>query len=116
MNKNAVKIGERIKSRREQLKIKQCELAELLDISNNHMSSIERGTENPSIELLLRICAALKVTPDYVLLGNMHSNDVGKNITDSLRLCSEEDKILTQGFVELLVKRNADKYNKNEYV
>lgn len=80
------------------------------------MSSIERGTENPSIELLLRICEVLQVTPDYVLLGSIHSNNVSKNITESLRLCSEEDKILTQEFVELLVKRNTENYNKKEYV
>lgn len=36
-------MGTRIKVRRKELKIKQAELAEALEISNNHMSSIENG-------------------------------------------------------------------------
>lgn len=39
-------MGNRIKSRRKELRIKQSELAESLDISNNHISSIENGREN----------------------------------------------------------------------
>lgn len=36
-------MGNRIKLRRKELRIKQSELAEKLDISNNHISSIENG-------------------------------------------------------------------------
>ena len=38
-------MGTRIKVRRKELKIKQAELAEALEISNNHMSSIENGSQ-----------------------------------------------------------------------
>lgn len=38
-------MGTRIKVRRKELKIKQAELAETLEISNNHMSSIENGRQ-----------------------------------------------------------------------
>lgn len=44
-------MGLRIKARRKELKIKQAELAEVLDISNNHMSSIESGKQKPSTAL-----------------------------------------------------------------
>lgn len=46
-------IGNRIKLRRKELKIKQSELAELINISNNHMSSIENG----SMKTLLYDCS-----------------------------------------------------------
>ena len=49
-------IGKRIKLRRKELNIKQNELAEKLNISNNHLSSVENGREKPSLELLLNIC------------------------------------------------------------
>ena len=39
-------MGNRIKIRRKELRIKQAELAERLNISNNHMSSIENGRQN----------------------------------------------------------------------
>lgn len=42
-------IGIRIKTRRKELKIKQAELAEMLGISTNHMSSIENGKQKPGL-------------------------------------------------------------------
>lgn len=58
-------------------------------LKQSHISSIERGRSAMSIELFSGICIALKVTPDYLLLGAMHSNNVPKNAFDTLRLCSE---------------------------
>lgn len=92
--------------RRKELHIKQAELAETLEISNNHMSSIENGRQKPSLDTFIRLCDCLNVTPDYLLLGSMHAQD----ILDKLRLCSQEDIILARDFIELLVKRNRKKH------
>ena len=59
--------------RRKELHIKQAELAETLEISNNHMSSIENGRQKPSLDTFIRLCDCLNVTPDYLLLGSMHA-------------------------------------------
>lgn len=56
-------MGLRIKARRKELKIKQAELAEVLDISNNHMSSIESGKQKPSLDTFINICNHLNTTP-----------------------------------------------------
>ena len=77
-------MGTRIKVRRKELKIKQSELAERINISNNHMSSIETGKEKLSIDVFVKICEALNVTPDYLLLGCIHSNNISQNIIDKL--------------------------------
>ena len=42
-------IGNRIQQRRKELGLKQYDLAEQLNISNNHLSSIETGREKPVI-------------------------------------------------------------------
>ena len=104
-------MGNRIKSRRKELRIKQSELAESLDISNNHISSIENGREKPSLDMFLKICDELKVTPDYLLLGNVHAKNVPQNITEALLLCSDEDIELASQFIELLVHRNKNTWN-----
>lgn len=116
MNQQYIEMGNRIKLRRKELRIKQSELAENLDVSNNHISSIENGREKPSLDILLHICEELKVTPDYLLLGSMHANNVPQDIIDGLRLCSEEDIELTRKFVELLVERNKKAWNENYFV
>lgn len=102
-------LGQRIRTRRKELHIKQCELAKILSMSENHVSSVENGKERPSLDMLMGICNILNVTPDYLLLGNMKPNDIPSNIVDSLRLCSKEDIELTSRFVELLINRNSSK-------
>lgn len=107
-------MGNRIKNRRKELRIRQTELAEKLNISNNHMSAIENGREKPSMDAFLRICACLKVTPDYLLLGNMYAYNIPQDIVDKLRLCSASDVELARDFIELLVKRNSKNFSNDD--
>lgn len=109
-------IGKRIRLRRKELHIKQADMAEYLDISNNHMSSIENGRQKPSLEILLRICDYLEVTPDYLLLGNMHADDIPQNIMDSLRICDTRDLSTIYGIIELFVERNQRNWNSNNKI
>lgn len=112
---NYVEIGNRIAQRRIHAGIKQTNLAETVGISNNYISSIERGKERPSLEILVSICNALHVTPDYLLMGNMHSNNIPQNITDGLRLCSENDLDLILAIVQIMVRRSSDRWNSDNY-
>lgn len=104
MKINTTELGKRIAKRRRAQKMKQEELAGIFDISNNHLSSIERGRAVPSMTLFCGICDALSVTPDYLLLGDMHSNNVPKDIMDLLRLCTDEQITFVQKFVQLVVE------------
>lgn len=109
-------MGTRIKVRRKELKIKQAELAEALEISNNHMSSIENGRQMPSLDTFIGICRCLNVTPDYLLLGTMHAYNIPQDISDKLRLCHQSDIELAKDFIELLVKRNSTNNTKDGYM
>lgn len=94
---------------------KQNMLAERLDLSNNYLSSIERGKEKPSLEVIVNICNALQVTPDYLLMGNMYSNNVPQNIADELRLCTKEDLSLLSVLIDHLVERQSQKWNNDNF-
>lgn len=109
-------MGNRVKIRRNELKIKQTELAERLGISNNHMSSIENGRQKPSMDIFLKICLELNTTPDYLLLGVVHSYNIPKDIQEKLRLCNQTDIELARDIVELLVKRNSSAHSNNNYL
>lgn len=103
-------MGARIKLRRTELKIKQAKLAEWVDISNNHMSSIETGHQKLSMDTFIQICNALKVTPDYLLLSSMHGKNLPEDITAKLQLCSQKYIELADGIIELLVQRNQNEH------
>ena len=109
-------MGQRIKLRRKELKISQTELAELIDVSNNHMSSIENAKTKPSMDNFIKLCEVLKVTPDYLLLGSIHINNITLDIYDKLRLCSKDDLKLANSIIELLVKRNHSQWNSNNFI
>lgn len=105
-NERFVEMGKRIRARRLSLKMKQMELAQKVDISNNHISSIERGIERPGLDVFIKICDVLNVTPDYLLLGSMKSNNVPKNITDNLKLCTEEEVWLVEVITQYMAEQH----------
>ena len=102
MELDAVEMGRRIAQRRKSFQLKQKELAEKLGVSNNHLSGIELGKTSPSLEVFIRICTELDVTPDYLLEGTMHSNNVPQSIMGHLRLCSEKNVALIAAITRLL--------------
>lgn len=91
--------------------MKQSELAEELGISNNHMSSVETGHQKLSMDTFIHLCNVLRVTPDFLLLGNMHAHNIPDNIADKLRLCTQSDIELAESFIELLVLRNQNTHS-----
>ena len=110
-----VGMGKRIATRRKQAGFKQNVFAEKVGISNNYLSSIERGKEKPTLEVLVNICNALQITPDYLLMGNLYSNNVPQNIVDGLRLCSEADLSLISVVVGHMVERQGKKWNDDNF-
>lgn len=66
---NLKNIGENVKKIRIQKNMTQAQLAEKANISTVHMSHIETGSVAMSLDCLLNMCNALKVTPDDLLWG-----------------------------------------------
>lgn len=54
-------IGARIRSLREAKGLTQEKLAEVMDINSKYLSNIERGKENPTLDILIKFADALKV-------------------------------------------------------
>lgn len=68
---NVKLIGKRIRHRREAKGFSQEQLAEKLNLSKNHISSIARGKTLLTTARLIEICNVLGGTPDYYLLGEI---------------------------------------------
>jgi len=102
-------FGRNVKKRRNNLWIPQYELAERLDISPNHLSSLETGKTKPSFDLLCKLCAELDVPPDYLMLGSIHSNNILQNIADKLRLCSDDTLCIIDGIIDILIERQENR-------
>ena len=62
-------VGERIKSRREELGWKQDDLATKAGISKSFLSDLENGKRNVGADKLLDIARALTLSLDYLMTG-----------------------------------------------
>ena len=70
-------IGRRIAARRKELGLRQGYVNEAAGLSDKYLSNIENARSIPSIEVLMRICDVLNVTPDYFLVGAVDAADSG---------------------------------------
>ena len=101
---NLKEIGERIYLRRRQLNYTQEQLAELMNVSIQMISNLERGNKSIRIENLIKICEILQVSTDYILTGRQGNRD-SDIITEQLQNLSSEDYEM----VRMLVEYCADK-------
>ena len=62
-----VKIGERIRRARTDAHVTQERLAEMIDVSPQYISDLERGVVGISVATLRRVCTALRVSSDSIL-------------------------------------------------
>ena len=88
-----ISLGKFISTRRKQKFMTQEELANVADISTQHLCRIENGVRTPSLETVHRITYALGTTAD-VLFGNVVDKTV--DYQEELKLifddCNEYEK------------------------
>lgn len=84
-----IQIGMRIKQVREAAGLTQERLAELLDVTAQYISGVERGAVGLSVPILTNLCSVLLVSSDFILLGNMETADVSGVVARLSRLPAE---------------------------
>lgn len=68
-------MGERIFARRKQLRMTQEELAEAAGVTPQMVSTAELGKKALRPSNIIKICSALDISPDYLLLGRISDTD-----------------------------------------
>ena len=79
-------LSERIKSQRKNLKLTQGDIAKKIGISRVSYTQWELGETNPKGENLLKLAAALHCTPDWLVTGKGHPDDIHDNVEAAPRL------------------------------
>ena len=88
-------IGRRIKEIRKQKKIPQEKLAEMIGISPNYMSALERGAYNIKLDLLVQIIDCLDITADDLfrdVIKNGYVNRTSRLSDEIATLPAEEQQ------------------------
>lgn len=92
MEINPKLVGIRIMQKRKEYSYSQEKLAELIDISKNHLSSIERGHNLPTIKTAAKICNTLDGTLDYYYFGKIEEQNKSEIIQLFQQLTQAEQK------------------------
>ena len=87
-------IGKHIRLLRKQQNLSQMTLAEMVDKSPTYISLVENGQKGASLETLIDVANALKVTMDVLLAEHLNHNlaAVGSELSAVLDDCSEYEK------------------------
>ena len=73
-------LGKRVKQQRKLAHLTQEKLAEKAGISFAFVGHIERGTRKASLETLVKLANALKVSPDVLLRDSLDDDLVGSGV------------------------------------
>ena len=94
MSRISEHIGRVFQECRQKNNLTQSEVAELAGMEPRYISQIERGISKGSIDTLLKLCNAYKVTPD-VILYDLLEDDVKESISiydENFKKLSKKDK------------------------
>ncbi|WP_272671311.1 LexA family protein [Providencia sp. PROV138] len=72
---NISNIGDRIKLRRKELKLKQADLAKKIGVTGSAISQWESGVTEPDGGNLIALASSLGCTPEYLLSGKESAGD-----------------------------------------
>lgn len=101
------KIGRRIQLFRKKKKLTQEQLAEMINVSPNHLSAIERGVYGVKLDTLIRIMNILDCTADDIFADVLSCGYKIKasRLSDELKQLSAKDQSVILSLVDIMIKK-----------
>lgn len=96
-------IGTRLCQRRKELHLTQKKLGDKMHISSSHISAIETGIKQPSLETLLEFCKTLNINIDYLLNETLY-NELDEQLVEKIKLCSFENRNRISKIVDVFLE------------
>ena len=98
-------VGQRLRQRRNHLKLTREQFAELADIGAGYYGQIEVGTSQMSVDTLIKVARASRLSMEYILFGEGD----GEPDLDSLQLllsrCTPRELRLAEKVLQLFLLR-----------
>jgi len=86
------KIGNNLYKIRRLRGLTQAEAAERADLSDRAYADIERGSTSMRVDTLLKICAALRITPNDLLVEEDTQIVTEQDIAQAIKNCSPAER------------------------
>lgn len=92
-------MGKRIQNRRKQQGYTQEQLADMMNVSIQMVSNLERGNKAIRIDNLINLCESLDISADYILTGKENAADISALAARISQLTDKDQKM-----IEMLVE------------
>ena len=100
-------IGNKFQEYRLKNNLTQNQVAEITGLEPRHISQIERGLSKGSIDTLLKLCNAYKITPD-IILYDLLDEDLKKDVSiyaENFKKLNQKDKKTILHFIDYFHSR-----------
>ncbi len=104
-----IKIGERIRKIREDLKMSREKFSEMIDISDVFLGQLERGERSLSTKTLVKIVSFTGISSDFILFGTQTPDNTISKINRILNRCSDD----VLGYIYNLIRSTVSFVNKS---
>ena len=98
------RIGANIKAAREEFRYTQERLSELLGITPNHLSAIERGYYGASLELIYKLCHIFSIDANRLFFGKAEPSDFTVALTQKLAALPPKQGLQICKLISLLLE------------
>jgi len=99
-----IRVGKNIQLARETASFTQEQLSELLDITPNHLSAIERGASGATLETLEKLCTLFNVSADTLLFGKRGYSSFTEEMATQLGRIKPEYRLQTKKLLSTLLE------------
>ena len=101
-----IEIGQRLRQRRNELKLTREEFAELADIGVGYYGQLEVGTSQMSIDTLINVAHASKLPLEYILFGSDYETGNPTPIINILNNCTPRELKQAEKLLKLFLLRS----------
>ena len=104
-------IGKHIRTCRIQKKLRQEDVAEMVDLSPNYYGSIERGEKIPALDTFITILNALELSADQVLADVLKVGYTKRNsaLDEKMKDLSESERARIYDVLDVLLRHGEKK-------
>ena len=110
-----IQVGVNIQTARSKAGYTQEQMSELIGVTPNHLSAIERGVSGASLENIQKICKLLGISADHLIFGERQADDFTAGLAEQLSKVDAEYRPQVQKVLSALLEIvNAKKNDKNK--
>ena len=98
------KLGMRVRQQRELNDLTQGELAKLVGVTSSFIGHIERGEKKASVETVVALCNALRISPSVLLQDSLSDAVIKSQLS-----FDQENQDLMEGLIHLVREHSQKK-------